>query len=126
MKRNPTNLQSQETHKHTNLEVNNVSTEDLLQTPYRPCTVLPVYRSCDYADLEALVFLVCSIPSGSYIYFFCTLSEGSLRPRGRDSMEISHLGLRVQWSLTLCIIMSNSGSLYLFKSVAGGIFSVDG
>lgn len=45
----------------------------------------------DHADLERLVFLASSIPSGFYT-LLPPLLQGSLSPEGRDLMEKSHLG----------------------------------
>ena len=65
--------------------------------------------SFDNVDLDGLVFLVYSIPFGSYTpsasFLMCSLS-----PEGKDVMETSHLMLSIPMSLTSCI-MSVCGSL---------------
>jgi hypothetical protein len=50
------------------------------------------------ADLEGLVFLVSSMPSGSYT--LPPLQRGSLNSEGRFLMDTSHLELSVPRSLT--------------------------
>lgn len=68
---------------------NIIYTEHLVQThtglTHAP-SLLWVHKSFNHVDLEDLVFIVSSIPSGSYI-FFCL---GSLIPKLRNLMEISH------------------------------------
>jgi hypothetical protein len=68
---------------------------------------------------------VCPPSPLALTFFLPPLLWGSLRPKGRDLMEIVHIGLRVPRFLTLCIV-SGSGSVYLFLSTAGGSISDDG
>jgi hypothetical protein len=80
--------------------------------------------SCAHVDLEGLVFLVSSFPSGSYtlsVSSFPRLSE--FREQGIP--EDNPLRLTVLRSLTLCV-MSGCWPLYLFLSADGGIFSENG
>jgi hypothetical protein len=55
---------------------------------------------------EGLVFLACPSPLAlTYnILFLPPLLPGSLSPEERDLMEISHLGLSIPRSLTLCVM----------------------
>lgn len=61
-------------------------------------------------DLEGLVCLVSSVPSG-YL-FLPPLLQGFPTPEGRDLMEMSCLGLSVLRSVIFC--MSARGSLVSF------------
>jgi len=54
--------------------------------------------------LEGLVFLVFSVPFGSYILSVSSSANPSLSPEERDLMEASLLGLSVPRSLTLCLM----------------------
>lgn len=57
--------------------------------------------------------------------FLPPLLRGSLRSKGRDLMQTSHLELCVSESLTVCL-MSDFESLCLFLCVAGGSLCDDG
>lgn len=74
----------------------------------------------DHVDFQGLVSLV-----SSFTLFLPPLKRATLSSEGRDSMEISCVGLSVPRSLTL-YSMSVYMSQYLFSSVAGGNISDDG
>ena len=76
--------------------------------------------SLDHVDLEGLVLLVSSVPSGSYT-IPRPLPRGSRSFEGRDWMKTSQLGQSESLS-----IMSGCGPLYSLPSAAGGSFSGDG
>lgn len=79
------------------------------------CILLPslgVHVSFDNAYLQAVVFLVFSIPL-ALTFFASPLLWAFLSFVGRDLTETSHLGLRVPKSLTR-FVMSDTRSLYLY------------
>lgn len=81
-------------------------------------TSLRVQMCTDHVDLGNLVFLVSSILSGSDILSASLHHRVPYALRGRDLMEVLHLGLSVPRSPTLHI-MSGWGSLYFSSCTAG-------
>lgn len=87
--------------------------------PVQVLCMLPLFLwahiSFAHVNLEGLIFLVSSDPSGSYPELW----------GGRDLVMASHLGLSVSRSFTFCIT-SGCWSLYLLLSATGRNFSADG
>ena len=123
----PTIIYTQESHKYTKLE----HIIYVHRTCFRPIQVLSILlqsleliRDFIIVDLKGLVFLLSSIPSGSYTLFFFYTSTWFSDPQD-VTLDGDNLFLTESSKSLILYIMSGYGSLNLFPSALRENFSDD-